>query len=446
MSASNQDNAQLSQGRILGGRFQLEAKICNCAASSVYRARDLRRGGSWAIKLMRTDSSLDPCAAARFTIEGSTASRLFHPNIVEVREGHLDSDGTPFLVMELLTGEDLLTLLERRSRLPLEQVLDIVGQVGSALQVAHALGIVHRDIKPSHIFLSQPSQASYRAGPDRPLVKILDFGMAKMRDPQPAQQSAQGVTVGTPQYMPPECTYEDGRSIDGSVDQWALAVMTYRMLSGRLPFDEVDAHKLIMKIRNAAPGPLKQHMPGLPEHVYEAIQRAMSKRPEDRFPTIADYIRTLHGIRVMADVTKPGKLQAIALASEPPQPSLPMVASVPIPAPNAPPRFSLSQRPSSRRQRPALLSAALLVGLAVLSSTVASLPASVVHSRGNKASQPDSVRRAVPTTLSNCGATAIRPDAVPPQAERPAADSSDSPKRPPGTRFPPLRLAGKATS
>lgn len=288
--------------RTLSSRYRILGQLGTGAMGKVYRALDLQRKRHCAIKLISPDAPASLQAHQRFMNEAQIVSRLSHPNIIEVYEFNEDRDGTPYLVMELLEGEDLQDRVNRIGRLPLEYCLRILAQVGAGIHYAHELGVVHRDIKPNNIFLCQQSSP---LGKEPEQAKILDFGLAKLIadggrgiDAWSIQQEplTRGIVVGTPAYMSPETLLGETEIVDPRSDQWALAVIAYEMLSGRLPFDHEDhedPYRICSLICTEEPIPLRMLVPGLPPHVYYAIEVAMSKRREHRFSSIADFLRTL---------------------------------------------------------------------------------------------------------------------------------------------------------
>lgn len=319
--------------RVLGERYRLEALLGIGAMGEVYRAYDLKARQPCAIKLVLPSAIGRLQAHKRFLTEAEAISRLFHPNIVEVRSFDEDEDGTKFLVMELLEGEDLQSLLSRSGRLPLERALGILRAVGSALQYAHDLGVVHRDIKPSNIFLSRTVR---RNGNATEQVKVLDFGLAKLQG-QSGQlvttaaeggdqaKLSHGLVLGTPTYLPPESMRPGARRLDPRVDQWSLAVVAYQLLSGMLPFEHPNPRQLALRIRYEDPLPLRLLSPELPPHVYLAIEVALSKRREHRFAQIKDFIRMLDNLPVStAQASGVAAAAAAAVHSGPEQTPLPL--------------------------------------------------------------------------------------------------------------------------
>ena len=295
-------------GRVLAGRYQLISLLGIGAMGEVYRARDLVSQQLCAIKLVFSGAVRCLNAERRFQKEAAVVARLFHPNIVEVREFCVDADGTHFLVMELLHGQDLYSLLSKEGALPHSQAIEILRGVGAALQYAHDLGIVHRDIKPNNIFLCQRGDGK---GGLLQQIKVLDFGLAKIdeldgflaestlvadtKSPS-GPPLTQGLVIGTPAYLAPEATIAGGQLVDPRSDQWSLAVVAYELLTGQLPFQESNPYQLCLQIRHKPHTPVRTLVAGIPEHVAAAIDTALSKDRERRFGKIQDFVRALDNL------------------------------------------------------------------------------------------------------------------------------------------------------
>lgn len=278
-------------GRTLARTYQVDRLLGGGGMGAVYAARHVRTGGMFAVKVLHRETAADADIYKRFQDEARTVSALRHPNIVQVTDFDAGDDGTPFIVMELLEGEDLYQRLCRVTRLPVEQVVDIGRQVGSALHAAHDRGVIHRDIKPQNIFLERHEMADMVTE----TAKVVDFGISKIR--RVGGQMTRDMTIlGTPQFMSPEAALGQNSQLDGRADQWSLGVIMYLCLSGKLPFDGENLVGVLYMVVHEQPTPLKQLCPDVPDHVAATIERAMSKRKDDRFPRMADFVRALSAL------------------------------------------------------------------------------------------------------------------------------------------------------
>jgi serine/threonine protein kinase len=326
----------LRTGRILAGRYRLERVLGYGAMGEVYRAMDLQQQDLCAVKLVLPGASLSLQAHQRLQQESKVIARLYHPNIVEVRDYGDEPDGTHFLVMELLEGTDLRTLLATDKRLTWQEARRIAHSVGAALQYAHQMGVVHRDVNPNNIFLCSSLSPD---GTAQEVVKVLDFGLAKFFDGgQGSGESVQltkGMVIGTPAYVPPEAGGAYGGLMGPGRDQWSLAVVLYRMLAGRLPFERSNVFQLYQSICHEAPPPLQEQAPGLPAHVYAAIHRALSKEPAARFATIKDFLRALEGLPPLGGNSLLSGITALKADPEPTPPNAGSGAGAAVTAPGA---------------------------------------------------------------------------------------------------------------
>ncbi len=277
-------------GRTLARTYQIERLLGGGGMGAVYAARHVRTGGMFAVKVLHRETAADAEIYKRFQDEARTVSALRHPHIVQVTDFDADEDGAPFIVMELLEGEDLYQRLCTVGKLPLDQVLDIGRQVGSALHAAHDRGVIHRDIKPQNIYLVRHELADMVTE----IAKVVDFGISKIRRAG-AQMTRDMTILGTPQFMSPEAALGQNSQLDGRADQWSLGVIMYLSLSGKLPFDGENLVGVLYMVVHEQPVPLKELCPDVPDHVINAIARAMSKKKDDRFPRMADFVRAISG-------------------------------------------------------------------------------------------------------------------------------------------------------
>jgi len=260
---------------IVGGKYRLERPLAKGGMGSVWVGRHTELDVPVAVKFMAGELVGTPVAETRFKREAKAAAQLRSPNVVSTQDYGVQ-DGAPYMVMELLEGEDLGALLMRTKRLSIPRIAAIVGQVAKALTMAHAAGIVHRDLKPSNLFLA-------RSGDDE-IVKVLDFGVAKdTRSMLVVDKTTSGVLVGSPMYMSPE--QARGESLDFRSDLWSLGVVVYEALVGRPPFVSDHLGALLAKIHEARVDAPSSIASDLPASIDAFVARALARRPEDRFPS-----------------------------------------------------------------------------------------------------------------------------------------------------------------
>ena len=272
-------------GAILEGAYRLVRVIGQGGMGAVYEAVQLRLNKRVAIKIMSHDLASNTVALARFHREAEITSRLGHPHLVTVMDFGTSESGEPYLVMEMLDGEDLEVRLEKVGRLPLEATVRITRQAASALGAAHAQDIVHRDMKPANIFLLHvPGEQEF--------VKVLDFGISKVKAASARLTRATAV-VGTPLYMSPEQTLGRVADTDQRADQWALACIAWEMLSGHPPFDGDDVPTLFHRINRVDPPPLETHGDPLAPGVELVLRKALSKNVAERYPSIREFAHSL---------------------------------------------------------------------------------------------------------------------------------------------------------
>lgn len=286
--ADERDESEKLVGAVLANTYRIEKMINEGGMGAIYRARHIRTGGTCAVKILHSRSAQNSELYERFQDEARIISSLHHPNIVTVMDLDTDQTGCAFIVMELLEGEDLQDRLERLGKLPLEDALDLVKQIGSALQAAHQRGVIHRDLKPRNIFLAQQDVG----GKMIEIAKVIDFGVSKI--PRPSDRATKDLLVlGTPRYMAPEGAMGQNSQIDGRSDQWSVAVILYRMLAGKLPFDQESVIDLFKQVINDDPTPLETLVPDLPLNISVAVKRALSKKKEARFPAMMEFLAAL---------------------------------------------------------------------------------------------------------------------------------------------------------
>ena len=258
------------------GQYQLVSKLGSGGMGDVYLAEHVLMKRPCALKLIRSQASADPTAIARFEREVKTTSGLTHPHTIEIYDyGHTD-DGTFYYVMEYLPGLSLADLLERYGPLPPARVVYLLRQACSALSEAHAAGLIHRDLKPGNLYISE-------RGGLCDFVKVLDFGLVKLlRASSAAQLTADHVVSGTPTYMAPEQATGE-RTLDARSDLYALGAIAYHMLAGRPPFQGDNALKVMMAHVRDTPAALGTLRQDIPDDLQQIVMRCLEKSPEDRF-------------------------------------------------------------------------------------------------------------------------------------------------------------------
>ena len=250
----------------------------------VYEARHVRlESKRFAIKVLHGYFASQTNVVARFAREAEAASAIRHPGIVEVHDVDRMADGRPYLVTELLEGEDFGSLLKTRGKVPIPFAVRVARKVCQALSAAHAAGIVHRDLKPENIFLI--------GGSDKPAVKVLDFGISKVEGAGAAQLTRTGMVVGTPAYMSPE--QAAGAKVDARTDIYAVGAILYRALTGRAPFQGGDAAEVLSLVLTAEPPRPMSLDPSIPDGLELLIQRAMAKAVGERYQSMDELDQAL---------------------------------------------------------------------------------------------------------------------------------------------------------
>jgi serine/threonine protein kinase len=249
---------------------------------AVLEARHRAIGERVAVKVMLPSSHAAPDGPARFLREARATFGIANEHVARVLDAGTTSDGHPYLVMELLEGSDLARVLSQRGPLPLAEAVDYIEQIADALNAAHQRGIVHRDVKPANVFVTQHS--------GRPFLKVLDFGIAKAIDANATHLTSGVATVGTIPYMSPE-QLTASRDVDPRADVWSLGVVFYEMVAGRRPFDAPSGAELIVAIMQLAPPPLRALRPDVPDALAEVIAQALRKNRDERFASVEAFAR-----------------------------------------------------------------------------------------------------------------------------------------------------------
>jgi eukaryotic-like serine/threonine-protein kinase len=304
------DHDRLRPGAILLGRYRIDRELGRGGMAVVLAASHITIGAPVAVKVLHASTAAKRTAVDRFLTEARAIAAVQHPNVVRVSDYGELSDGRPFMVMEYLRGRDLARDLEGSAPLPWSTVKPILLQVCAALQAAHDVGIVHRDVKPQNIFLLDDGAPFTR-------VKVLDFGIAKVGDALRAegQEDEKSTFVGTPDYMAPE--QSNGSEIDARADVYALGVTLYRALTGQLPFvSEHWFHTVTQHMYRTPPRPRSINA-AIPEQVEALILRALEKQPSERFASMAELAEAAEATPDEDESQTSGAITRSSIASEP---------------------------------------------------------------------------------------------------------------------------------
>jgi serine/threonine-protein kinase len=292
-------------GFVLADKYKIQRVIGKGGMGIVYEAQHMVLGKRVAIKLMLDKYFEDTEAKARFQREAYAASQIGSPHIIDVADIGSLPDGRSYVVMEYLNGKPLSDVLEQSGPMPPWRAMAIMKQVLRAVGAAHARGVIHRDLKPDNIFLIDQ-------GDNQDFVKLLDFGISKVLDPDEqiafTKLTTTGVVMGTPLYMAPEQAM--GQPAGAGADIYALGVILYELLSGRTPFVGNTYAVLVAQLLTAAPEPLQNLRPGLPAALVNAVHRALEKDPARRFSTAEMFAASLPGDRTVSQIELAGTLDS----------------------------------------------------------------------------------------------------------------------------------------
>jgi WD40 repeat protein len=330
--------------------YRIEARIGAGGMAVVFRARDERLGRLVALKVMGAQWAEDEEFRRRFVAESRAAARVDHPHVIPVHEAG-ESGGVLFIAMRLVTGSDLQGIVRREGVLEPARALDLLSPVASALDAAHAAGLVHRDVKPANILVD--------SGPGRPdHVYLSDFGLAR------GAASGSGITksaqfLGTPQYSAPEQVR--GEPVDGRTDQYALACVACMLLTGHVPFERDDGLAILLAHRSEEPPALTGLRPDLPAAADPVVAKALAKTPSGRYRSCRDFTEALRGVLGLPPYAardasySMARRSAVPVAA--PEPDHPRTATVLPPAPAAPVTPG-ARRPQGQAKRAARAAAA----------------------------------------------------------------------------------------
>lgn len=323
-----EDDPSTLVNTVLDGQYQIESLLGKGGMGAVYRARHILLGDRVAIKVLPPQMRNNAEWLRRFRREGQAARRFRHPNAVTVYDLRTTQDGLIYMVMEYVEGHTLDAELKARGRFSPAEALSVIDPIASVLNAAHAMGVVHRDLKPENIMIGKAQTDGV------PVIKLLDLGIAKMREIADANAGGStaltvaGQVLGTPYYMSPEQWGEvprDGNTeIDGRADIYSLGTVIYELVAGRRPFSGLTIQELRREHVSVTPRPLHEVIPEVPEAFGLSVARAMSKDRGDRQATageFADELRAAVGQPAIQRLTPPAVFSTADLAAveTPPQ-------------------------------------------------------------------------------------------------------------------------------
>ncbi|MBV8762300.1 MAG: protein kinase [Deltaproteobacteria bacterium] len=425
--------AVFAVGSVIAGKYRLDRLLGEGGMGAVYLAENLDIGRPVAIKVLRAQLGRDEAVMSRFRQEARSAAAVDHPGIVQVLDMGQAESGEPFIVMERLDGETLGARIRQRGRLSADETLTIMIEVLDALAAAHAKGIVHRDLKPDNLFLVwRPRWA----------VKVLDFGISRLANPDEVRITETNQTMGSVLYMPPEQA-RDARSAGPPADLYAIGATMFHALAGRPPFLGENYTEVLAAVLSDPAPPLASLAPTVPAPLAALVDRMLAKAPGDRPQSAAavrDELRALGGGSVPARspsrvdelgaTAAPVASDALAAtaASEPPRRAdialgataapekLGVTAATEAPATSPP----IARAPSARRRGPALL-ATVVAALALIGGGIAI----VMRGSSRAAAPPDAPPVASPAAFDAASVT-IAHDALPATTDAAVASADAS--------------------
>ncbi|MCG8420401.1 MAG: protein kinase [Proteobacteria bacterium] len=411
------------------GEYHIVSKLGEGAFGTVYKAVQPLIGKEVAIKVLKRQFASNPEIVSRFIAEARAVNQIQHRHIVDIFSfGTLD-DGRQYYVMSYLAGQTLKDLLANRGRLPVAVALPILRAVAEAVDAAHKSGIAHRDLKPENVFVTKDGD-----------VKLLDFGVAKLMTGDSQHKTRTGAMIGTPQYMAPEqCS---GREVDHRADIYAFGVMTFQLLTGRVPFTGRDIMDLLFKHYSQEPPSPSQTYSELPGSFDEPILHMLKKQAADRPATLSEAIEAVASAaeRANIEVPRPTSRVAVTLPAAPPTPDRALELEPTLASDSAMPQASASTimgaeshaaaRPGKRRKSAVAIAAGVLAVAAVVAfgffgigdqtdtipaeappSTVTA-PAAIETSNPVKPSAPTIGQRPTPAALGKATKTDVAPATV----------------------------------
>ncbi len=398
----------LQPGELVDGKYRVDRVLGRGGMGLVVAAMHEQLEQPVALKVLRSDVA-QPDIVQRFLREARAAVKIHSEHVAKVFDVGTLPSGLPYIVMELLQGQDLSQVLRARGLLDAEEAVGIVLEASEAIAEAHALGIVHRDIKPANLFLT-------RRPSGRPIVKVLDFGISKL----PSKGGEQALTgamaiIGSPQYMSPEQMIA-ARDVDARSDIWSLGVVLYELLTGAVPWNAPTMPEVVAAILSQPPQPISELRPDVPLELQKIVSHCLEKEPENRYLNLTAFVRALAPFGAARHAQSVERVSHL-LGDDPPTVRADRLLSTPPPAmrrsappPSAPAAAAVGQ---VARRSSWLVSAVLFLGVAIVAAVVTLA-----------LSAPKTAAVAAPPVDPPPSATPSAPSLAEPEAESPVAPAT----------------------
>jgi eukaryotic-like serine/threonine-protein kinase len=348
----------LAPGTLIGGKFRIERLLGAGAMGTVYAIEHALTHHKRALKLLHPSVQNIPDIVGRFLNEASAAGRAGNAHLVETFDAGTLSTGEPYVVMELLEGETLGAVLDREKSLDASPAAELVAQAAEGMAAAHRAGIVHRDLKPDNLFVT--------ARDGRPFVKIMDFGVSKFATGTSSATRA-GMVYGSPAYMSPEQL--TGRDVDARTDVFALGIVLYQCLTGKLPFEGTTLEALIVNVTTGAPTPIDRFRADLPRSLVEVILGALVVDRDERLASAAALVEALAPFRPSPSTFPPDVVSKLTIQAV----ELSLAATIASVPPPMAPVSGVSEAPSEGLLRPRPRWPLVPVAIAVVVAIAATL-------------------------------------------------------------------------
>ncbi|APR88188.1 Putative serine/threonine-protein kinase pknH [Minicystis rosea] len=414
---------------VIADRFRLVRPLGEGGMGAVWLATHIRLQIPCAVKFMRPEVAAEPAYRTRFDREAVAAAQIRSPHVVNILD-HGVWEGAPYIAMEYLEGEDLAQRLARSGMLSPAETVRIVAQVARALTRAHAASLVHRDLKPGNIFLARDD--------DRELIKVLDFGIAKVSSPATGNQTKTGAILGTPYYMSPEQA-QGTKTVDHRTDLWALAVVVFECLTGKLPFVSDAFGDLVLKII-VEEIPVPSRVAAVPAGFDAWWAHAVARDPAARFQSAKEMSEALAdalGVPIAGEAGAPS-VQATQVPA-PGGPRTPAEVTPARPGVEAPGSSTVAGAATTLGS-PARSRSRVLAGLSVAAAVAIGI--GVVATRGSTRAMPPATAAAQPANVAAPPATSAADTRAPSPSAAPSPSTAEPVSSAAASAAPPVEASG----